>query len=73
MAMKVEKKGHARKYKNGLRTAYDAGFKKGWDDAHYVPNRFGCRSAAALGYRKGIKSRYKSDKFQRQYQRWGNK
>lgn len=72
MATKVEKKNFDKKPK-AIRTAYDLGFKKGWDDAHYVPNRFGCRTAAAIGYRKGIKSRYKSDKFQRQYQRWGNK
>ena len=66
-------KDYGRTYKGNIRSSYDLGFAKGWDDAHYVPNRLGCRSAAAIGYRKGIKSRYKSDKFQRQYQRWGNK
>ena len=66
-------KNYGRKYKGDIRSSYDLGFAKGWDDAYNVPNRLGCRTAAAYGYRKGIKAHYKSDKFQRQYQRWGKK
>ena len=63
----------AKKYGSDIRTAYDIGYKRGWDDAYDIPKRVGARTAAAYGYKKGAKQRVKSDKYIKQYQRGGNK
>ena len=63
----------AKKYGSDLRTAYDVGYKRGWDDAYDIPKRVGAKTAAAYGYKKGAKQRVKSDKYIKQYQRGGNK
>ena len=62
----------AKKYGSDIRTAYDIGYKRGWDDCYEIPNRVGARTAAAYGYRKGAKNRRKSDKYTNQYHRGGN-
>ena len=62
----------AKKYGSDIRTAYDIGYKRGWDDCYEIPNRVGARTAAAYGYRKGAKNRRKSDKYTKQYARRGN-
>ncbi len=59
-------------YKTDIRTAYDIGYAKGWDDAYDIPKRFGAKTAAARGYKNGLKQRCKADKYIRQYQRKGN-
>ncbi len=61
------------RYRDDIRFAYDAGYKKGWDDAYIVPKRFGAKTAAAFGYKKGLRNRRRSDKYVHQYQRGGNK
>lgn len=66
-------KGYGNKYKSDVRTAYDTGYAKGWDDAYDIPNRFLCKFVAGVGYRKGIKCRYKSDKYVKQYGRYSKK
>lgn len=58
-----------KKYGSDIRTAYDIGYKRGWDDCYDIPNRVGARTAAAYGYRKGAKNRRKSDKYIKQYER----
>ena len=58
-----------KKYGSDIRTAYDIGYKRGWDDCYDIPNRVGARTAAAYGYRKGAKNRRKSDKYIKQYNR----
>jgi hypothetical protein len=58
-----------KKYGSDIRTAYDIGYKRGWDDCYDIPNRVGARTAAAYGYRKGAKNRRKSDKYIKQYDR----
>lgn len=63
----------AKKYGSDIRTAYDIGYKRGWDDAYDIPKRVGAKTAAAYGYKKGAKQRVKSDKYIKQYQRGGNK
>ena len=63
----------AKKYGSDIRTAYDIGYKRGWDDAYEIPKRVGAKTAAAYGYKKGAKQRVKSDKYIKQYQRGGNK
>ena len=64
-------KSSVKRYKTDIRTAYDIGYSRGWDEAYDIPKRFGARTAAAYGYKKGIKCRYKSDKYVKQYQRKG--
>lgn len=64
---------YGRKYKSDVRAAYDIGYARGWDDAYDVPKRFGAKTAAAYGYRKGIKYRRKTDKYTKQYARKGKK
>ena len=56
-------KNFAGKYKKDLKKAYSIGYRMGWDDAIDVPDRVGAKSAAARGYKKGIKNRKKSDKY----------
>ena len=63
----------AKKYGSDLRTAYDVGYKRGWDDAYDIPKRVGAKTAAAYGYKKGIKNRIKTDKYTNQYNRGGKK
>jgi hypothetical protein len=60
-------KEYGRKYKDDIRTAYDVGYSRGWDDAYDIPDRFGAKFAAGIGYRKGVKNRKKSDKYIKQY------
>ena len=64
-------KAYGNKYKTDIRTAYDIGYARGWDDAYDIPKRFGSKTAAAYGYKKGIKSRHKTDKYTKQYNRKG--
>ena len=64
-------KAYGRKYGSDIRTAYDIGYARGWEDWQDVPNRFMCRTAAAYGYRKGFKAHHKTYKYQTQYQRRG--
>ncbi len=61
------------KYTTDIRTAYDMGYAKGWDDAYAYPKRFGSQSAAAYGYKKGMRNRHRVDKYTKQYQRQGKK
>ena len=63
----------AKKYGSDIRTAYDIGYAKGWDDAYTVPKRFGAKTAAAYGYKKGLTQRRKRDKYNEQYNRGGKK
>ena len=65
-------KNSAKRYGSDIRTAYDIGYAKGWDDAYTVPKRVGAKTAAAYGYKKGLTNRRKSDKYTKQYGRRGN-
>ena len=64
-------KAYGNKYKTDIRTAYNIGYSKGWDDAYDIPKRLGAKIAAAYGYQKGVKCRYKTDKYTKQYQKKG--
>lgn len=63
----------AKKYGSDIRTAYDVGYARGWEDSYDIPNRFGARTAAAYGYKKGARNRQRSDKYTKQYGRGGKK
>ena len=66
-------KNYGKKYRADLRTAYDVGYKCGWDGAYDIPKCIGAKTAAAYGYKNGAKNRVKSDKYIKQYQRGGTK
>ena len=65
-------KSYGKSYGSDLRTAYDIGYKRGWDDSYDIPKRLGSKTAASWGYRKGITHRKRSDKYIAQYNRRGN-
>ena len=60
-------KNYSKSYFGDLRKSYDVGYSRGWDDAYDIPDRFGAKFAAGIGYRKGVKNRKKSDKYIKQY------
>ena len=62
-----------RKYKDDIRTAYDIGYTRGWDDAYDIPKRVGSKTAAAYGYKKGLRNRKRADKYTNQYNHGGKR
>ena len=66
-------KKYSKKYGADIRTAYDIGYSRGWDDANDIPQRFCSKLAAAIGYRKGIKNRIRADKYIAQYNKQAKK
>ena len=56
-------KEYRKQVKNDKATAYDVGFKRGWEEAYNIPKRASARSAAAQGFKKGVVNRYRSDKY----------
>lgn len=67
------KKSTGNKYKTDIRTAYDIGYTTGWDGAYDIPKRIGAQTAAAYGYKKGMRNRRRTDQYTKQYQRYGKK
>ena len=60
-------KAKVKKYQDDLQTAYDIGYKIGWEEAHKIPNRFGARARASAGIYYGIRNRRRSDKYVKKY------
>ena len=58
---------YSKTYMGDLRRSYDVGYSRGWNDAYDIPDRFGAKLAAGIGYRKGVKNHKKSDKYIKQY------
>ena len=52
----------AKRYGADIRNAYDIGYARGWEDAYVIPKRVGAKTAAAYGYKKGLR-RILSDRF----------
>ena len=63
----------AKRYGTDLRTAYDIGYTQGWNAADVIPNRVGAKTAAAIGYKKGVKNCLRTNKYEKQYNRIGGK
>ena len=66
-------KTYGKNYKSDLQKAYDIGYGKGWEDSYDIPNRMGAKTAAMVGYKKGLKNRRKSDKYVSQYKKQGGR
>ena len=56
-------KAYQKQLKSDKNSAFDVGFKHGWDEAYNIPKRYSARSAAAQGFKKGVNNRYRSDKY----------
>lgn len=66
-------KEYSKKYGEDLSAAYNNAYTQGWENAYDVPNRFGARLFAMLGYGKGISARKKADKSQQKYEKYAKK
>lgn len=62
-------KNSTKRYGDDIRSAYDIGYSHGWDAAYSFPKRFGAKTAAAYGYKKGIKQRLEVDEYIKQSKR----
>lgn len=60
-------------YKQDMKTAYNVGYSKGWEDAYEIPKRFLAQTAAAIGYKRGVRNRKRSDKYLKQYNKYSKK
>ena len=58
-------------YKNDLVDAHDLGYALGWDHAFDIPDRFLAKTAAAYGFKKGIRNKCRSDKYHKTYKKKG--
>lgn len=56
-------KAYQKQVKSDKNSAFDVGFKRGWDEAYNIPKRYSARWAAAQGFKKGVVNRYRSDKY----------
>ena len=65
-------KEYRKQVKSDKGTAYDIGFKHGWDEAYNIPKRYSARSAAAQGFKKGVVNRYRSDKYAKHHKTKSN-
>ena len=65
-------KAYQKQVKSDKDTAYDIGFKHGWDEAYNIPKRYSARAAAAQGFKKGVVNRYRSDKYAIHYKSKSN-
>ena len=73
MYSKTKKSGSARprnsrqRYADDISKAYRTGYRKGWEEAHQIPDRLGATAAATYGYNRGITHRKNSDKYSSNY------
>ena len=67
----VKAKKSGRSYKGDLVDAHDIGYALGWDNAYNIPDRFLSKTVAAYGFRKGIRNKFRIDKYNKTYQKKG--
>ena len=65
-------KAYQKQLKSDKNSAFDVGFKRGWDEAYNIPKRYSARSAAAQGFKKGVVNRYRSDKYAKHHKTKSN-
>ena len=63
----------AKRYGADICNAYDIGYARGWEDAYVIPKRVGAKTAAAYGYKKGVRNRRRTDKYIKQYENRGKR
>lgn len=64
-------KASVKRYQADLRSAYDVGYARGWDNAYALPKRIGTKTFAAKGFKRGLSERKKADKYLNRYHRGG--
>ena len=67
----VKAKKSGRSYKGDLVDAHDIGYALGWDNAYNIPDRFLSKTVAAYGFRKGMRNKFRIDKYNKTYQKKG--
>ena len=67
----VKAKKSCRSYKGDLVDAHDIGYALGWDNAYNIPDRFLSKTVAAYGFRKGMRNKFRIDKYNKTYQKKG--
>ena len=67
----VKAKKSGRSYKGDLLDAHDIGYALGWDNAYNIPDRFLSKTVAAYGFRKGMRNKFRIDKYNKTYQKKG--
>lgn len=69
----AKKKGKVRTYIKGYKTeitvAHAFGYALGWEYAFNIPNRFMSKTAAAHGFKKGIRDNYRNAKYHETYKK----
>ena len=65
-------KAYQKQLKSDKNSAFDVGFKRGWDEAYNIPKRYSARWAAAQGFKKGVVNRYRSDKYAKHHKTKSN-
>ena len=63
----------ARSYSDKLKQAYDCGYSAGYEAATNIPQVFGARNAASIGFYNGARASYKSEKSKKKYSKIKNK
>lgn len=64
---------YGRQYGSDVNSAFNQGYRRGWEDAYSFPKRFGSRAAASFGYGRGIRDRQRTDKYNKRYKGSGRK
>ena len=58
-------------YKSDIVDAHDIGYALGWDHAFDIPDRFLAKTAAAYGFKKGMRNKHRVDKYNKTKQKKG--
>jgi len=66
-------KNYGKSYGDDITCAHDIGYALGWDHAYDIPDRFLAKTAAAYGFKKGIRNKHRHDKYAKTYQKKGTK
>ena len=68
--------GHKKKrfsYKSDIIDAHDIGYAMGWDNAYNIPDKLFAKTVASYGFRKGMRDKFRTDKYAKTYQKKGTK
>jgi len=69
----VTQKKKKNSYKSDIVDAHDIGYALGWDNAYNIPDRLFAKTAASYGFRKGMRNKFRTDKYAKTYQKKGTK
>lgn len=67
----VKTKQRGKSFKGDVVDAHDIGYALGWDHAYNIPDRLFAKTAAAYGFKKGMRNKFRTDKYAKTYQKKG--